>query len=594
MSAEMNNNSAPPDSGDNTKPKAFKRRGPGRRMGMNKNTPGNTGAKKQKAALEMPKVIPPAGDIPSETGQGEERLHKVLANVGLGSRRDMELLIADGKVEINGVKAVVGQKVKSTDRVHVKRRPVNVRIGDNKPQVLIYHKPPGEIVTRDDPEDRETVFEGLPRPSHGKWIAVGRLDYNSEGLLIFTTYGELANRLMHPRYEVKREYAVRIMGELNSEQEDQLIDGVMLDDGLARALSLERHDIETEGANHWYRIVMQEGRNREVRRMFEAVGLMVSRLIRTQYGEISMPSWLKRGQHKLLDDLEIASLLTSVGLRTPEEKAAKLARYSTNPKHLQKQMDAMPGVIAGIEQDGKVKPLTKKARGELIAMGRNIDRELAKEFAREDAAIAHQKAEATPTTPLIKPRRVLAGKKVATYQVVNGRAAPAGTPIAAALLEADRDDVPRGRGFAKRGKTFAAKTPKRAGKPASFGVYDPFNSNAQVGSGRSSFGEINDDNRGNLIETPKHNKTSKFARPVAKKGPPKKKQHIKIKVDKTARPPRPIFHAPEGATLPDGSVVQAEQPKNTTSKPKRQQRRGMRKIAPREPNATPALATVGE
>ena len=263
----------------------------------------------------------------NEAGERDgERLHKVLAQQGLGSRRDMEALIEAGEVDVNGVRAHVGQVVNEHDRVHVKRRKVTVKLGDDKPRILIYHKQPGEIVSRDDPEQRDTVFDRLPRPDHGKWIAVGRLDYNSEGLLLFTTYGELANRFMHPRYEILREYSVRVLGELTPEQEDQLMDGIELDDGPARVLSLDRIDRDSDSANHWYRLTLNEGRNREVRRMFEHLGLTVSRLIRTRYGCVQMPSWLKRGQFKQLDEAETFEVLESVGLRS-KKKLEKAARF---------------------------------------------------------------------------------------------------------------------------------------------------------------------------------------------------------------------------------------------------------------------------
>ncbi len=261
--------------------------------------------------------------------QGErdgERLHKVLAQQGLGSRRNMEALIERGEVDVNGVKARVGQIVNEQDRVHVNRRKVTVKLGDDNPRILIYHKQSGEIVSRDDPEQRDTVFDRLPRPDHGKWVAVGRLDYNSEGLMLFTTYGELANRFMHPRYEILREYSVRTLGELTPEQEDALMDGIELDDGPARLLSLDRIDRDSDAANHWYRVTLNEGRNREVRRMFEHMGLVVSRLIRTTYGCVQMPSWLKRGQSKLLDEAETFEILESVGLRS-KKKLEKAARF---------------------------------------------------------------------------------------------------------------------------------------------------------------------------------------------------------------------------------------------------------------------------
>ena len=280
----------------------------------------------------LPIAAAPVSDEPAISGVNDagerdgERLHKVLAQQGLGSRRNMEAMIAAGEVQVNGAKARVGQVVNEYDRVHVNRRKVTVKLGDDNPRILIYHKQSGEIVSRDDPEQRDTVFDRLPRPDHGKWVAVGRLDYNSEGLMLFTTYGELANRFMHPRYEILREYSVRVLGELTPEQEDQLMDGIELDDGPARVLSLDRIDRDSDAANHWYKITLNEGRNREVRRMFEHLGLTVSRLIRISYGVVQMPSWLKRGQSKLLDEAETFEVLESVGLRS-KKKLEKAARF---------------------------------------------------------------------------------------------------------------------------------------------------------------------------------------------------------------------------------------------------------------------------
>lgn len=280
----------------------------------------------------LPIIMAQASDEPAISGVNDagerdgERLHKVLAQQGLGSRRGMEAMIAAGEVQVNGAKARVGQVVNEYDRVHVNRRKVTVKLGDDNPRILIYHKQSGEIVSRDDPEQRDTVFDRLPKPDHGKWVAVGRLDYNSEGLMLFTTYGELANRFMHPRYEILREYSVRVLGELTPEQEDQLMDGIELDDGPARVLSLDRIDRDSDAANHWYKITLNEGRNREVRRMFEHLGLTVSRLIRISYGVVQMPSWLKRGQSKLLDEAETFEVLESVGLRS-KKKLEKAARF---------------------------------------------------------------------------------------------------------------------------------------------------------------------------------------------------------------------------------------------------------------------------
>ena len=242
-----------------------------------------------------------------------ERLHKVLAAAGLGSRREMEDWIRAGRVVVNGQVAEVGQIVGPRDRVIVNGKPVRLNLDvERLPRVLLYNKPEGEIVSRSDPEGRPTVFMNLPRMRTAKWLAVGRLDMNSGGLLLFTTSGELANRLMHPRYEVEREYAVRVMGLLTSEQSRQLRQGVDLDGTLAKFESIV--DQGGEGANHWYHVVIKEGKNREVRRMFDSVGLMVSRLTRVRYGTLSLPPRLKRGKTLELEREEVAQLMRQVGL----------------------------------------------------------------------------------------------------------------------------------------------------------------------------------------------------------------------------------------------------------------------------------------
>ena len=197
---------------------------------------------------------------------------------------------------------------------------VQLKLGDARlPRVLLYHKPEGEIVSRDDPEGRPSVFEKLPRIHNGRWIAVGRLDFNSCGLMLFTSSGELANRLMHPSYELEREYAVRILGQPGPEAIEQLQKGIELEDGLARFNRFE--EAGGEGANHWYNVTLSEGRNREVRRMFEAVGLTVSRLMRVRYGPVILPSSLKRGQWRELEGQEVAQLAKSLrpAARRPEQ-----------------------------------------------------------------------------------------------------------------------------------------------------------------------------------------------------------------------------------------------------------------------------------
>ncbi|MHB8725884.1 MAG: pseudouridine synthase [Casimicrobiaceae bacterium] len=242
-------------------------------------------------------------------------MHKVLASCGFGSRRAMEEMILAGRITVNRMPADVGQKVSPGDEVRINGELVKVRFAEPRARILMYHKPAGEIVTRDDPEGRATVFEKLPSIGNGKWINVGRLDYNTEGLLLFTNSGELANRLMHPRYEVEREYAVRVMGRLADEQMQALTTGIELDDGPARCDSIADGGGDEDGSNHWYRVVLKEGRNREVRRLFEALGIMVSRLIRVRYGTLAMPTRLKRGDLEELEAGDVNAIVAAAGLR---------------------------------------------------------------------------------------------------------------------------------------------------------------------------------------------------------------------------------------------------------------------------------------
>ena len=227
-----------------------------------------------------------------------EKLHKVLADAGLGSRRDMEQLILEGRISVNGEPAHLGQRVLPSDVVRINGRIIKREVASTgskrAPRVLVYNKPTGQIVSQDDPQGRSTVFEHLPKISHGRWIAVGRLDFNTEGLLLFTTSGDLANRLMHPRYSIERQYAVRAVGQMTDEALESVTTGIELEDGPASFTSVV--DKGGEGANRWYLVTINEGRNREVRRMFAAVGLTVSRLIRVRYGAVQLPKSLERGK----------------------------------------------------------------------------------------------------------------------------------------------------------------------------------------------------------------------------------------------------------------------------------------------------------
>ena len=273
------------------------------------------------APRRAPRIVPAETGVQGKRGRHQElpgkpkRLQKLLAQSGIGSRREMEELIVSGRVMINGEVAEIGQSASPGDRVKVNGRLVNLKFSNRLPRVILYHKPEGEIVSRDDPNHRPTVFTSLPRLSGARWVAVGRLDFNTSGLLLFATSGELANRLMHPRYNLVREYAVRVLGELTAEAQQRLLDGVELEDGLAQFGSLL--DAGGDGANRWYRVSLSEGRNREVRRMFEAVGVTVSRLMRVRYGPFVLPPSLKRGQVLDLDDKVVQKLMTEFGMDKP-------------------------------------------------------------------------------------------------------------------------------------------------------------------------------------------------------------------------------------------------------------------------------------
>jgi 23S rRNA pseudouridine2605 synthase len=280
-------------------------------------------------APQQKRVLEPDEDAP--------KLHKVLADAGMGSRRDMEELIIAGRVSVNGEPAHIGQRIMPTDQVRINGKPVKRKLASKPPRILLYHKPTGEIVSHADPEGRPSVFDKLPSMKTAKWLAVGRLDFNTEGLLLLTTSGDLANRFMHPRYSVEREYAVRVVGQLSEAMKQKLLKGVELDDGPANFLRIQ--DGGGEGTNHWYHVALAEGRNREVRRMFEAAGLMVSRLIRTRHGPIALPRGLKRGRWEELEDNQVRSLLASVGLKVPTaEKGGRSAAPRVQPDPMQTSM----------------------------------------------------------------------------------------------------------------------------------------------------------------------------------------------------------------------------------------------------------------
>ncbi len=257
--------------------------------------------------LPLKRVLAPMAESP--------KLHKVLAQAGMGSRLEMEQLIMEGRITVNNEPAHIGQRIQFGDHVKVNGKPIRFRVDPPPARVIAYHKPVGEVVTHDDPQNRPTVFRRLPKLQHGKWQSVGRLDLNTEGLLLFTSSGDLANNLMHPRFGLEREYAVRVLGALSNDEKQKLLDGVRLEDGVAHFGSMENGG--GEGSNCWYRVTISEGRNREVRRMLEAVGHAVSRLIRIRYGAMLLPRGLKRGAWMELDANDINALRAASAIRGP-------------------------------------------------------------------------------------------------------------------------------------------------------------------------------------------------------------------------------------------------------------------------------------
>jgi len=261
------------------------------------------------------------------------RIQKALAQLGVGSRRGIEKAITENRIEVNNAPAHIGQTVSSKDKIVFDGKLIRLSDETLLPKILLYHKPDGEIVSKSDPKNRPSVFDHLPRLKKEKWIAIGRLDFNTSGLLIFTTYGALANRLMHPRYEIEREYSVRVLGELTEIQMRQLTEGVLLDDGQARLESIIFEG--GEGANHWYKVTVtiREGRNREVRRLFEKLNFTVSRLIRVRFGQIKLPSHLKRGMHLELTQKHVKEVLKEHNFELNQFKTPQITNKKKSKKN---------------------------------------------------------------------------------------------------------------------------------------------------------------------------------------------------------------------------------------------------------------------
>ncbi len=265
----------------------------------------------------------------------DEKLQKVLARAGLGSRREMERVIEAGRVVVDGQKAKLGDRVSLDAKIEVDGRRLKLASPtQHRPRVLLYNKPEGEICSRSDPEGRKTVYDSLPQLHGERWISVGRLDFNTSGLLLFTNDGELANRLMHPSSVIDREYLIRIQGDVDDDMKQRLRDGVLLDDGVAKFTDIV--DGAGEGRNRWFYCVVMEGRNREVRRLWESQGVKVSRLKRVRYGNIFIPSHVRVGQWIELNDREVGDLCVTAGVEKPRIRKESKEEKEKRDRHLRK------------------------------------------------------------------------------------------------------------------------------------------------------------------------------------------------------------------------------------------------------------------
>ncbi len=278
-------------------------------------------------------------DDVTEAGPAGEKLQKLLADVGFGSRREMERWISAGRVAVNDSPAHLGQRVGEGDRISVDGKPLRRKGGATESRVLLYNKPVGEVCTRKDPEGRRTIFESLPAPGKGRWISIGRLDIGTGGLLLLTTDGELANRMMHPSTGLDREYAVRVNGLLTDEQSQQLLEGIV-DDGESLAFSDIQY-FDGRGTNHWYHVVLTEGRNREIRRLFESCGFMVSRLKRVRFGPVVLPSRLPRGRHEALSHEDVRALYKLLKLPAPKRQTPDKRQRKGEARKREKQASVL-------------------------------------------------------------------------------------------------------------------------------------------------------------------------------------------------------------------------------------------------------------
>ncbi len=274
----------------------------------------------------------------NEKNSTMQRIQKVLAHQGIASRRQIDQMLQDGRIKVNGRVAQPGDQISGSEKISIDDKAVRMSRHRIKPKLLMYHKPVGLVSTRSDPEGRPTVFSQLPKLQQGRWIGIGRLDINTSGLLLFTTNGELANRLMHPSFEVEREYAVRVRGDVTLEKLEALTTGIELEDGVAKFDQVT--DGGGQGTNHWYHVTLREGKNREVRRLWDAVDIEVSRLVRVRYDEFTLPKWLKPGKTRFFDDDVVARLFARLELDDGADKNSRSDKPVTKrkkPRHGRKR-----------------------------------------------------------------------------------------------------------------------------------------------------------------------------------------------------------------------------------------------------------------
>ena len=346
----------------------------------------------------------------------DEKLHKVLARAGLGSRREMERWIAEGRVRINDRVAHLGDRVRDGDKVVVDGHVVNLRSKDETPRrVLIYNKPEGEICSRKDPEGRPTVFDALPPLLQGRWIAIGRLDFNTTGLLLFTNDGELANAMMHPSTQIDREYLVRVLGDVDDDMLKRLKKGVMLDDGMARFTDITAGG--GEGANKFFYVVIMEGRNREVRRLWESQGITVSRLKRVRYGNVFLPSRVKRGNWMEMPKPDVDALCKMVGLKPQSDDVLKPQQKERQDRQERRQQRIRTrGQADAPHTPERSNKPRAGAKARTAARHRAADADIER-FSRPQKAAA----------PKARPQKAVAPKNM-TAKAAPPKAGPARTP----------------------------------------------------------------------------------------------------------------------------------------------------------------------